>query len=68
MKEGDYWQITQSNDGMQKIELMEKCYDGFVDLGLHGTGIRVLEKHCGYNKSITILRVILFIIFFIERW
>ena len=30
---------------------MEKCYDGFADLGLHGTGIRVLAKHCGYNTS-----------------
>ena len=30
---------------------MEKCYDSFADLGLHGTDIRVLAKHCGYNTS-----------------
>ena len=34
-----------------KIELMEKCYNGFADLGLHGTSIRVLANHCGYNAS-----------------
>ena len=34
-----------------KIELMEKCYNGFADLGLHGTSIRVLANHCGYNPS-----------------
>ena len=31
---------------------MEKCYDGFADLGLNGTGIRTLAKHCGYNTSL----------------
>ena len=35
----------------QKIELMEKCFNGFADLGLHGTGIRGLAKYCGYNTS-----------------
>ena len=30
---------------------MEKCYNGFADLGLHGTGIRPLAEHCGYNKT-----------------
>ena len=34
-----------------KTELMEKCYNGFADLGLHGTGIRGLANHCGYNAS-----------------
>ena len=30
---------------------MEKCYNGFADLGLHGTGIRGLARYCGYNTS-----------------
>ena len=34
-----------------KVALMEKCFNGFADLGLHRTGIRVLAKHCGYNTS-----------------
>ena len=35
----------------KKTALMEKCYDGFAELGLHGTGIRTLAKHCGYNAT-----------------
>lgn len=34
-----------------KVELMEKCYDGFADLGLHGTGLRTLTTYCGYTTS-----------------
>ena len=34
-----------------KNELMEKCYNGFAELGLHGTSIRVVANHCGYNAS-----------------
>ncbi|MGN1307852.1 MAG: TetR/AcrR family transcriptional regulator [Faecousia sp.] len=30
---------------------MEKCYNGFAELGLHGTGIRTLAKYCGYNAT-----------------
>ena len=33
------------------IEIMEKCYNGFAELGFHGTGIRTLAKHCGYNTT-----------------
>ncbi|MGN0488118.1 MAG: TetR/AcrR family transcriptional regulator [Ruminococcus sp.] len=36
---------------MKKVALMEKCFNCFADLGLHGTGIRTLVKHCGYNTS-----------------
>ena len=42
---------TEEQWNVKKIELMEKCFNGFADLGLHGTGIRVLAKHCGYNTS-----------------
>ena len=42
---------TEKQWNAKKIELMEKCYSGFADLGLHGTGIRGLAKHCGYNTS-----------------
>ena len=30
---------------------MEKCYNGFAELGLHGTVIRGVAKYCGYNTS-----------------
>ena len=30
---------------------MVACFDGFAELGLHGTGIRTLAKHCGYTTS-----------------
>ena len=42
---------TEAQWNAKKAALMEKCYNGFADLGLHGTGIRVLAKHCGYNAS-----------------
>ena len=42
---------TEEQWNAKKTELMEKCYDGFADLGLNGTGIRTLAKHCGYNTS-----------------
>ena len=42
---------TEAQWNAKKIELMEKCYNGFADLGLHGTGIRTLAKHCGYNTT-----------------
>ena len=35
----------------KKQELMVACFDGFAELGLHGTGIRTLAKHCGYTTS-----------------
>ena len=36
---------TEQQWNAKKVELMEKCYNGFADLGLHGTGIRTLAKH-----------------------
>ena len=35
----------------KKQELMVACFDGFAELGLHGTGIRTLAKHCRYTTS-----------------
>lgn len=34
-----------------RTELMERCFEGFSEIGLHGTGIRTLAKHCGYTTS-----------------
>ena len=34
-----------------KIEIMEKCYNSFAELGRHGTGMREMAKYCGYNTS-----------------
>ena len=42
---------TQEQWNAKKIELMETCFNGFADLGLHGTGIRALAKHCEYNMT-----------------
>lgn len=39
----------QWND--KKVALMEKCFDGFAELGLHGTGIRTLTQYCGCSTS-----------------
>ena len=38
---------TEAQWNAKKVELMETCFNGFADLGLHGTGIRTLAKHCG---------------------
>ena len=46
---------TEAQWNAKKIELMEKCFHGFADLGLLGTGIRTLAKHCGYNTSMIYL-------------
>ena len=42
---------TEEQWNAKKVELMERCFNGFAELGLHGTGIRTLAKHCGYNTS-----------------
>ena len=42
---------TEAQWNAKKIELMEKCFEGFTELGLHGTGIRTIGRHCGYNPS-----------------
>lgn len=42
---------TNEQRQAKKEELMEKCYAGFAELGLHKTSIRTLAKHCGLNPS-----------------
>ena len=42
---------TKEQWNAKKVQLMEKCYDGFAELGLHGTGVRALAKYCGCNTS-----------------
>ena len=42
---------TEEQWNEKKMKLMETCFNGFAELGLHGTGIRTLAKHCGYNTS-----------------
>lgn len=42
---------TEEQWNEKKVEIMEKCYDGFADLGLHGTGLKTLTNHCGYTTS-----------------
>jgi AcrR family transcriptional regulator len=51
MKEALVSELNTRTMECQKIELMEKCFNGFADLGLNGTGIRDLAKYCGYNTS-----------------
>lgn len=42
---------TEEHRNAIKVELMEKCYAGFAELGLHGTGLRALAKHCGCTTA-----------------
>lgn len=42
---------TREQFEAKKISLMEKCYECFADMGLHGTGIRALGKYCGFNPA-----------------
>ena len=52
MNEGDFMaNYTPEQWNSKKQELMVACFDGFAELGLHGTGIRTLAKHCGYTTS-----------------
>lgn len=52
MNEGDFVaNYTPEQWNSKKQELMVACFDGFAELGLHGTGIRTLAKHCGYTTS-----------------
>ena len=52
MNEGDFVaNYTPEQWNSKKQELMIACFDGFAELGLHGTGIRTLAKHCGYTTS-----------------
>lgn len=52
MNESDFMaNYTPEQWNSKKQELMVACFDGFAELGLHGTGIRTLAKHCGYTTS-----------------
>lgn len=42
---------TDKQWNAKKTDLMEKCYDAFADLGLHGTGIRKVAEHSGCSSS-----------------
>ena len=35
----------------KQIEMMEKCFEGFSEMGLHGTGIRALARYCGCGTA-----------------
>lgn len=42
---------TEEQWNAKKVEIMERCYNGFADLGLHGTGLKALTNYCGYTTS-----------------
>lgn len=42
---------TEEQWNAKKNELMEKCFNAFAELGLHGTGIRALTGYCSCNTS-----------------
>lgn len=42
---------TEEQWNAKRAELMEKCFDCFARLGLHGTGIRILASECGFNHT-----------------
>ena len=42
---------TEEQWSAKKVELMEKCFDCFAKHGLHGTGIRILARECGFNHT-----------------
>ncbi|WP_294955318.1 hypothetical protein [uncultured Eubacterium sp.] len=36
---------TEAQWNAKKVSIMEKCFEGFTELGLHGTGIRAIGRH-----------------------
>ena len=42
---------TEAQWNAKKIEMMEKCFEGFSEMGLHGTGIRALARYCGCGTA-----------------
>ncbi len=42
---------TKEQFEAKKNELMEKCYEGFAERGLHGTGIRALGEAYDFNPA-----------------
>lgn len=43
---------TEEHWNEKKAEIMERCFNGFAELGLHGTGLRRIVSHCGYSTSV----------------
>ena len=43
---------TESQWNARKVSIMENCFDGLTELGLHGTSLRALGRRCGYNTSV----------------
>ena len=51
-KDGDQMaNYTEAQWNAKKIEMMEKCFEGFSEMGLHGTGIRALARYCGCGTA-----------------
>lgn len=42
---------TEEQWNAKKEELMEQCFECFARHGLHGTGIRILARECGFNHT-----------------
>ena len=42
---------TEEQWNAKKAELMEQCFECFARHGLHGTGIRILARECGFNHT-----------------
>lgn len=42
---------TEEHWNAIRVDLMEKCYAGFAEMGLHGTGLRALAKYCGCTTA-----------------
>ena len=42
---------TEEQWNAKKAELMEQCFECFARYGLHGTGIRILARECGFNHT-----------------
>lgn len=43
---------TEEHWNEKKNEIMGKCFNGFAELGLHGTGLRAIADYCGYSTSV----------------
>lgn len=43
---------TEEQWHAKKVEIMESCFEAFTELGLHGTGLRSIAAHSGYNTSV----------------
>lgn len=43
---------TEEQWNAKKTEIMEKSFEAFTELGLHGTGLRNIATYCNYNTSV----------------